>query len=788
MSNNPISLHTHRKLNIATGDKVTSNEVANRKTSWPLFVKKLQQVIRTKETFQEYRLMDKNKATAVKDVGSFTAGHFKGGIRNSDNLISRELITLDADHCPVDFVDIVHKKMSDYTFVVHSTHGHCPEEPRFRLIFPLTKSIPPEQYEPIARKLAEMVGIEYFDNTTYQPARVMFWPSISCDMDYIFSENEGEWVDPDLTLKEYFDWEDQVEWPCSNRYTKRIHERKSRAEDPREKSGLIGAFCRVYDIHSAIAEFIPDSYIESSNDRYTFTGSKSANGAVVYDRGLFLYSNHESDPCSGVLCNAFDLVRLHKFGELDQDCKPQTPTNRLKSFTAMMGLIEADKSTRIEYSKEITEGFDCDPEGVEETEDLSWRALLEIGDKGKYLSILKNIRIILQNDPIRKSIFYNKLRHCFVKKSDLPWAKCEDPVNGDNWTDHDDACLRDYIESKYELRVAEKNAFDAMNVIRNDCSFHPVFDYLQSLEWDGEDRLETLLIDHLHVEDNIYTRSASKAFMCGAVARIYEPGCKFDYCLILEGGQGIGKSTFVKTLLPNADWFLDEVHSLKGKEVIESLMGQWIIELSELQAFNKSDIEHIKGFMSRTRDKARLAFDRRPTYYQRQNVFIGTTNDSQYLKDDTGNRRFWPVKCGIKRVDFKKLASVRDQIWAEAVHKYKAGEKLFFDNPEVEAFAKAEQNARYAEDEWVGVIRSWLESPQSDFFEEESERRNKVCARQIYIECLDGTNEKLSRAISNRIVRCMDRIEGWRNPGKSFRIPGYGKSRGWMRNSYEGRI
>ncbi len=782
MSDNTIAMHTARPLNISVGGTVASNKINNKTAKWPNFVKRLQDVRRTDETFVEYQSMTKDQAAKIKDVGYFVGGHFRDGKRNNHNIISRDIITLDADHCPPKFLDIVKKSIGSYTYALHSTHGHCEEEPRLRLIFPLTKSIPPDQYAPIARMLASKIGIEYFDNTTDQPARAMFWPSIPSDSEYVFEHNEGEWVDPDDILDGYVDWKDIAEWPRAERHDVQIYEKKDKAQDPREKTGLIGAFCRVYDVHSAISEFISDAYKESGRDRYTYTGSTMSNGAVVYDGGLFLFSNHESDPCSGLNVNAFDLVRLHKFGELDKDCKKNTPNNKLKSYKAMLNFIEQDHDTRVEFNRKLIEGFDCDED---DEEDLSWLAELSRTQEGKIKSSLLNVELIVKNDPAIKAIYFNKLKHTFVKKADLPWSTCEDTVNGDEWTDFDDTSLRQFIEKKYGFSVSKDNAIDAILLNRDVKGFHPIHSYLEELKWDGIERLDTLLIEHLGVKDSKYTRAVSRKFMCAAVARTFNPGCKFDYCLILEGSQGKGKSTFVKTLVGDGNWFGDDIPHLSGKEVIESIQGRWVIELSELQSFSKSEIEHIKAFMSRTEDRARMAYGRRVQSYKRQTVFVGTTNDSEYLKDDTGNRRFWPVKCEIDLVDFDKLAVERDQIWAEAVVRYRKGEKLYFDDPEIENLAKTEQAERHSEDEWIGLISDWLERPIVDGFDTDSgeEFRNRVCAMQIYIECLGGKKERHTRAISNRITRAMDKVVGWYNPKKTMSIPGYGKPKGWVRES-----
>jgi len=337
--------------------------------------------------------------------------------------------------------------------------------------------------------------------------------------------------------------------------------------------------------------------------------------------------------------------------------------------------------------------------------------------------------------------------------------------------------------------------FRACHFIAHQHEFHPVKDYLNSLTWDNTPRIEKVLSKYLGVKENTYTEAVSKKMLCAAVARVFEPGIKFDYVPILEGKQGIGKSTFIKTLA--GQWFGDNINSFKGKEAVEAMMGVWIVELSELEAFGKSEIEGIKSFISRTVDRARLAYGIHARQYPRRCVFIGTTNDVEYLKDDTGNRRFWPVKCEVDNINIKGLKRERDQLWAEAVTAYKNNEPLFLSESE-EAMATQEQELRVPDEGWVGAISVWLDelipadyydstySRQGEFGEEMigTMKRNKTCTAEIWTECLGAPLKELNTSKRKQIGRAIRQIKGWERSTGTVRFgKRYGKVGGFVRVS-----
>jgi putative DNA primase/helicase len=449
-----------------------------------------------------------------------------------------------------------------------------------------------------------------------------------------------------------------------------------------------------------------------------------------------------------------------------------------QSQTAMLELAGNDENVRFQGAREIIPSF-----GIIQNE--AWISQLELNERGAYKPTLENITLILKNDHRLKGVIaHNDFREDLVRKADTPWCDCEDPVNGDPWRNEDDVQVKKLLEVTYGLSPQVTKFSDAVSLAGYNNRFHPIEDYLNSLEWDGKPRLESLLTRYLGVVDNAYTRAVSRKTLCAAVARVFKPGIKFDHVLILEGKQGKGKSTFIKTL--GKHWFGDNISSFKGKDAVEGMQGVWIMELSELQAFGKAEIEHVKSFISRTEDRMRPAYAHRVETFKRRCIFVGTTNDTEYLKDETGNRRFWPVHCEIEKIDIPALKKEVDQLWAEAVVLWRKGEKLYLDKKEQEAIAQKEQSSRYAEDPWTDRIKLWLEEPVSkvkelgsemDFEFEEGVKRDRVTIEEVLVECLGIEVDKIKPAESNRVRRIIKGVDGWSDTSKNMKFGNDGGQR-----------
>ena len=422
----------------------------------------------------------------------------------------------------------------------------------------------------------------------------------------------------------------------------------------------MGAFCRAYDIPEAIATFIPEVYTPAGENRYTYAAGSTTGGAVVYDDGKYLYSHHATDPAGGQLLNAWDLVRVHRFGDLDKGVQPGTAPGNTPSWQAMRQLATKDPKAGQLYNDETAaaaadahsldgfspvdtsenQGADDQPADAPQPDDGKWREQLTCNSKGAIACTTQNAWLILEHDPktagrIWMDTFSERLR-C---KGPLPWPGA---AGERDWTDADDAGARWYLETVYHLSGTSK-VQDAVSLTGSNHARDPVREYLEGLKWDGQPRLDTLFIDYLGAEDTEYTRAVTRKMFVAAVRRAFIPGCKFDQICILSGIQGIGKDTLLSRM--GRQWYNDSITSFDGKDAREALRGVWIVELGEMNAFNRSEIEAAKQFLSQTEDRYRAAYGRRSVAYPRRCVFFGTSNVDDYLRDATGNRRYWPIDC-----------------------------------------------------------------------------------------------------------------------------------------------
>ncbi len=785
-------LQNDKSLDVALGNSRKTKTWKNKTMRWSELLARMEAVTRTPETVAEYKAMGREQQSDIKDVGGFVGGYCDNGSRSETRF--RSILCLDADFASPELWD-------DWTVLlgnaaaVYSTHKHTPEKPRLRLVVPLARNVDPEEYQALGRRVAAVLGIDQFDDTSYQPQRMMYWPSASIDGEYIFQYHDGAFLDPDEILAQYHNWRDVSSWPMSSRVAEVIKKTAAKQKDPLEKPGLVGAFCRAYfPIDEAIAVFVP-TYAHCEAGRYTYTEGSTAGGVVTYD-DRFSYSHHATDPASMQLCNAWDLVRLHLFGELDADCDPGAPVNSRPSYKAMAELAATDERVKVQLVSDrladAQEDFAADiPVGDNEDD---WKKKLRFTEKGGIASCIENVVVILNGDPaLVGCVGYNEMTHNIVALRSLPWRK----VTGESqWSDTDDADLRYYLERVYGLSGKDK-IFDGLNVVAMACKFHPVRDYLDGCGWDGQPRLETLLVDYLGAEDTPYTRAVTRKAFVAAVARIYRPGCKFDYMLTLRGRQGLGKSALIAKL--GGGWFSDSFTTMQGKDAYEQVQGVWLMEIGELAGMRKAEAETIKLYISKQVDRFRPAYGRRLQEFPRQCIFIGTTNETQFLRDTTGNRRFWVVDTPNEpRLDMWEdlTPEVIRLIWAEAVALYRKGEDLFL-SPELEAAAREVQETYEEENPKVGIVaryldrllpadwedrdlysrRTWLEGNDPG-----TVPRDRVCSYEIWAEALGQSPDRLDRYAVKEIRDIMCKLPQWRHQGnaKCTRKP-YGFQRYYRR-------
>ena len=446
----------------------------NKQITWEELVLKLSTTHRTVESYAQYMACTSERQGEIKDVGGFVGGYLKAGKRGKGTVKHRQIVTLDVDFGHAGFWDDFTLLYAN-TALIYSTHKHWPEAPRFRLVLPLSRPVNNEEYIAISRKIAGNLGINYFDSTTFQNERLMYWPSTSRDGEYVFESQEGSYLDADEVLSSYRDWTDMSEWPMCDNEKNIITSSVKKQEDPTTKKGLIGAFCRAFPISEAIDEFIPDIYISAlsiGEGRYTYYEGSTAGGAIVYD-DLYLYSHHNTDPAGGQLCNAFDLVRIHRYGHLDKDST--LPATKMESYKMMIS--QAAINARV--LKEVGDFNDL-PEG-------DWLADMEVDKNGLYLPTINNLWLIINNDENLKGGFArNEFENRDFAMRDFPW-NAYDAVRTLN--DADDCGLRHYLEKTYKIYQIQKTK-DAADLAALNNSFHPVRAYLDKLEWDGKERVD----------------------------------------------------------------------------------------------------------------------------------------------------------------------------------------------------------------------------------------------------------------------------------------------------------
>lgn len=768
-----------REIQITTGQNRKSTNWIRQSLKWSDFVSKLSKPIRTEEKIEEFLQYNKSKQTDLKDVGGFVAGTVKDGRRRAESILTRCIVALDADNIEAGQTDEVLKKVSALgcAYAVYSTRKHTSYKPRLRILIPLDVDVTADKYEAIARKIASFIGMQIMDNSTFEASRLMFWPSCSKDSEFVFVYEDKPFANAEGILGLYKNWQDAGEWPKLINENEIVRKEVSKQKDPLEKENIIGAFCRVYDIPAVIDKYLSDVYVPGDfADKYTYSQGSVANGATVYGDGKWLYSYHATDPASRTLCNSFDLVRIHKFRDLDDEAKEGTPQNRLPSYSAMCKFALEDKEVSALHKREkygmAKKEFSQSSIELDspETENSNWVNDLIISTTGGLAKCAENALLIIENDPaLKDKLIFDRFTGRFLVRGKLPWDY-KITISERTWDDDDDACLRNYLDkstNKYGLK-SPSLIKDAICELKKKKSTHVVQEYFKSLQWDGIFRVDSLLIDYLGADDNLYTRDAIRKELVAAVARVVtEKPVKFDNMIILTGPQGIGKSTFLDKL--GKQWFSDNIKDFNNKDTLLQMQKCLIIEIGELQAFNRADINVLKQFMSQKTDTFRAPYDRETKEHPRHCVFFGTTNESEFLKDKTGNRRFWPIECHPERATkdiFKDLTAKEvDQIWAEAIKLFEAGESLYLTG-EAERISKKIQGEHLESHPWEGPIKefvlrkvstNWL---QMSIMTRESFgcldengliERDRICAAEIWCECLGNDLRNMKQADSKII-------------------------------------
>ena len=658
-------VHT-RTIRISVGSSRKSVSWHTTELTLEEFYARLGQVQRTQETLDTYLSMTKAKQDALKDIGGFVGGQLDGR-RQVCNLKGRDLITLDMDHCPTNGTDAIIEKLDvlGCGYYIYSTRKHQPSAPRLRIVIPTDRTMTIEEYEPVARKMAEHIqpAMNWYDPTTFEVTRLMYWASASVDSDVVSRYADKGLLSVDGILAEYDDWRDISQWPDVPGVAAK-RQSLAKQQDPTTKTGVIGAFCRSYSISDAIATFLADKYTSAGEGRYTYTGGSTTGGAVVYD-DLYLYSHHATDPCSGQEVNAFDLVRLHKFSDLDEDAKPNTPVNRLPSFMEMRKFAQEQPPVKAlldaQRAAEIQAALESSLMPVDRSKDIA-ACLAQVNGCALTEGIVRDT-LAAAGVALR----YNEISHVL-------------DIEGFEQFGYSDHAAQEGIlvvlEDMYngaQVTKAGTNAIAArLASIADQNRYNPVKQMLAETAWDGADRI-TILTDEVMLlpKDDDLSHTLVRKWLRQCVALAFNRDNNpygADGVLTLQGKQGIGKTTLTRKLAVEPDLFGDGASlAFRDKDSLLQATGYWICELGEMERTLREDEAALKSFITRGYDDLRRPYARTSSKLPRRTSFCGTLNSDMFLRDETGNRRLWTI--ALAGIDLDRLFQLSGdwfkQLWAQ---------------------------------------------------------------------------------------------------------------------------
>ena len=737
----------------------------------------------------------------IKESGNYVFGRLNGTRRSKQTIEARSALTLDVDFPAGGFITDV--QMLPFNLVWHTTYSSQPESERYRIIIPLDREVTPAEYGACVIVVMDMLGTEQFDMGSIQAERYMFKPAAQRPDFYSWGEVEGPIATADdLIMK--------IDTVVTD-YTPPQPSRRKR--DPFQIEGVVGAFNRVYeDLDELIADF--DLPYDKVGDKWIHRGSLGAPGmGAVPERAGLWYSFHALDPAYMQTCSAFDLVRIHLFSELDETAKPGTPINKLPSHTKMLDeIMTGDPAVS---DKVMAETWKTDfggsdtasapttptpkrtapsgPPTAASGTTADWRTGLALNQAGAVRDHLDNWDLILKHDPAFQSLTYNEVTQAIEPRGGLPWR----PVTRSSatWDIGDAAMLAIHLERTVRIRVPQARLDQMVIQAALSRRVSPVADYLNALVWDGTSRIETCL-PGVKVTD--FTRLVARKSLVAAVARALNPGVKWDHSLILYGGEGLGKSLWIERM--SKGWTA-ELGDLRSKDTLQIVARTWIAVADEGHSLKKADSNVMKAFMTRQMDTYRAPYAHHAQDHPRRCVVWGSTNEETFLRREAGNRRFLIVECGRYDIDAITPEYV-DQVWAEAVHLYRLGERLWLDGDESEQATEARE-VFTEENPLTGLIGSYLEMPVPlNWYEMSGTQRfsyrqnylefgpgedeplmmqDRVCAIQVWYEVLNGTR-KAQQVEVREINEAIRLLPDWYSAPRTRRFDAYyGVQRGFNR-------
>lgn len=719
--------------------------------SWDEFAKRLKKVNTIKETMEEFNDLDSKKQGELKDGYSYVGG-LVDGRRKKETIEHRDILTLDADNVPegIDFASVVEQAIPGIAFVIHSTIRHTDQTQRFRLLIPVQRITSRGSYEATIQQVFNRVGKKYFDEGSGQWERFMYYPKICSDAEYIYYSVDGTQYPAVLAGRDHAIDLLATNWPDGSR-------------------------------HDA---------------------SKHLAGGLIYARWN---ENDVVDFIADVVDNAGDEEKQDRIRAAQDTAKNYSDGKKITGWPSLSALIGNDVVDRVRESlgikrKNASEDF-TEFEGKQELIEM-----LDFDEKCKIYQSIKNIETILQHDPeLNGALGWNDFIGAVSFRADLPWRKYDPDEDYSNViADKDHSYFMKHME-KYG--ITSKIKIEHGIVIAADRNrFHPVREYIKSIEWDGKERMQDLISDYLGAHKTGINRIFTRRALISAVARVFQPGCKADEMLVLVSPrQGTGKSTLISKLA--GKWFSDTLDNLNHKDAYGQLEGSWIIEISEMTATRKTEKERMKAFLTSRRDKYRKAFGKCEEVVNRQNIFIGTSNDLQFITDQSGGRRFWPIHVDVVKPEKDLWTDLTEnevaQVWAEAYQAYMCGERWHLSAVE-EAEAQKIQSEFTEVDPMQDAIEEYLDTPVPagwsnwspedrrrykhgennaiPFSRESKEKEylHKVNAHMIGNEVLNKKLGTLKGYEIKEISRILRSLPGWEYK-QSVRVEGYGRNSGFVR-------
>lgn len=690
------------------------------------------------------------------------------------------VLALDVDTPDTGFDVQVELLLSGTSYVLHTTYSSTPSEPRYRLLVQVDRDMAPDEYVAATQALADRLGMDQFDAGSFQPARFMYRPGT----------RKPEWYDYAIGEGSPLHVEDLLDAFEKDLSAKPIPHPGKNKRDPFELEDPIGSFNRAYEDWDLLIEVYDLPYDKVSEDRYHLRGatSEAGMGPVSGAPGL-VYSHHAHDPAHGKTCSAFDLVRLHWFGDLDEGSKPGTPVNKLPSHIQMLEVASRDSAVIKAQFDAVVSDFDLPlPEGAEPP-DTSWMGKLKLSKQGRFIDDVKNWDLIGKHDPVFQQLYFNVLTVSPEVSGNLPWRRVDSMNRTFDATDI--VKLRFYLERKFKFRPSKEFTYDLVIAKAADRRVSPVQDYLEQLVWDGTPRVETCLPG---ASPTRYNRLVARKLLAAAVARVFQPGLKWDHTLVLHGPEGVGKSTWIERMAtvgyPERRSYAYTLGRIADKDTLLAMHMSWIVVSDEGHTLRKSDNDQLKEFLTRTADVFRMPYDRETVVHPRQCVIWSTTNDDIFLRKQDGNRRFLMVRC-LERFDIDAMTpEYVDQLWAEAVAIYRSNERLWLTDDEAR-LAEMERDPFVEEDTHAGVIeeflntpvppdwwskspegrRSWMEDRTNGFEPEGDFVVGRTCSRQLWHEAF-GQRMVPRRTDLLEISQSLKTI-GWVSAGLTH-FPGYG--------------